>query len=160
MKKKYDKFEEVILAFSLAATVIIIFLQVVARKVFNTSLSWSEELARYIFIWQCWLGVSLAYRNNSHIRLDMLIEKLKGKNRNIAEIFIQLIMLFFNILLIKIGIEYMQNAMRLNSTGTVIQIPMSLVILSLPFSSFIVSLRILSSIKDEIIQIKNKELND
>lgn len=153
IKKIYDKIEEISLAFSLVVTVIVIFMQVVARKVFNTSLSWSEELARYIFIWQCWLGVSLAYKNNSHIRLDMLIDRLKGKKRSIAELFVLLIMLVFNIFLIKIGIEYMQSAMKLHTTGTVIKVPMAFVILSLPFSSFIVSLRILGSMKFELEKI-------
>lgn len=160
IKKWYDKLEENILAISLAFTVIIIFMQVIARKVFNTSLSWSEELARYIFIWQCWLGVSLAYKNNSHIRLDMIIEKLRGKKRAIAEIIVLLITLVFNIFLIKVGIEYMKSAMQLSSSGTVIKIPMYLVFLSLPFSSFIVSLRIMGLIKSEVKKIKGKELDE
>lgn len=47
----YDKLEEYLLCGSLVFTTLVVFLQVIMRKVFNNSLTWSEELTRYIFIW-------------------------------------------------------------------------------------------------------------
>ena len=55
-----EKLEEYFLVISMIAMVVIIFLQVVMRYVFNNSLTWSEEIARYIFLWQIWIGVSYA----------------------------------------------------------------------------------------------------
>ena len=51
----YNKLEEWLLVGSLAFSVILLFIQVIMRSVFNSSLSWSEELARYIFIWQIYI---------------------------------------------------------------------------------------------------------
>ena len=50
LKKCWDHFEETILVYSYLLVVPLLFVQVVSRYVFNHSLSWSEELARYIFI--------------------------------------------------------------------------------------------------------------
>ena len=49
---------------------LIIFIQVVARYVFQNSLSWSEELARYIFIWLVYLGISYGCQMRKHIKID------------------------------------------------------------------------------------------
>ena len=48
----YNKFEEYLLVISLAVTVTLIFYQVIMRFIFNDAPSWTEEVTRYIFIWQ------------------------------------------------------------------------------------------------------------
>ena len=55
----WNKIEEYFLVYSLILMVALVFIQVIMRYIFNNSLSWSEELVRYIFIWQIWLGASL-----------------------------------------------------------------------------------------------------
>ena len=76
--KKFNKFEEIVLVSSLVLNVIIIFMQVIMRYFFNTSLTWSEELSRYIFIWQVWLGSSIAFVDNQHIRVDLIFSIFKS----------------------------------------------------------------------------------
>ena len=71
----YDAFEEKFLMLQLAIAVTVIFIQVVMRYIFNSSLSWSEELARYLYIWQGWLGISFVERKKAHIAIDTLKEK-------------------------------------------------------------------------------------
>lgn len=56
----YNNLEEYLLVVSLVINVLLVFLQVIMRTVFKNSLTWSEELSRYIFIWQIWLGASIA----------------------------------------------------------------------------------------------------
>jgi len=38
---------------------ILVFIQVVMRYVFSNSLSWSEEMARFIFLWLSWIGAAM-----------------------------------------------------------------------------------------------------
>lgn len=45
-------------------------LQVVARYVFNHPFSWTEEFARFAFIWMSYLSAWLAWRHRAHIALD------------------------------------------------------------------------------------------
>ena len=53
-----ENLEEVLLVIALAAMAVIMGIQVIARYIFGASLSWSEELTRYIFIWAGFLSVS------------------------------------------------------------------------------------------------------
>ncbi len=49
---------------------LVIFAQVVFRYALNNSLSWSEELARFIFIWLIYLGVSYGCKQMKHLKID------------------------------------------------------------------------------------------
>lgn len=51
-------------------------LQIAARYLFGTSLSWSEELLRYLHIWLVFLAIPLAYRYQRHISLSLLRDRL------------------------------------------------------------------------------------
>lgn len=107
MKKflqKYDKFEEYLLIGSLVFNVLLIFSQIFMRTIFNYSLSWTEELSRYIFIWQTWLGTSIALKYKQHIRVEILINIFKkAKNKKILEISVNLIWIAFSIFLLYAG---------------------------------------------------------
>ncbi len=69
LKKMYDRLEEGLIAALIAATTLIIFYQVVMRYVFHDSPAWSEEIARFMFVWESWLGVSLAQNMENISRL-------------------------------------------------------------------------------------------
>ena len=74
-----EKFEEVVSIGLLATMVVIVFFQVVMRYVFQASLSWSEELARYLFLWLIWMGAAWATKLRCHISIDALVMRLKGR---------------------------------------------------------------------------------
>ena len=46
------------------------------RYFFGNAIKWSEELARYIFLWQIWLGASYGVKKSKHIRIDIIFNKL------------------------------------------------------------------------------------
>lgn len=93
MKKKlhlltvYNHLEELILVCMFAVMVIVIFVQVIMRFVFNNSLSWSEALARLLFVWLTWLGVSIGAREGEHIKITAITEKLPRKVAQIVNHF-------------------------------------------------------------------------
>ena len=61
MLKKIDEhLEDILLVTLLSLMSLIIFVQVIMRYLMRNSLSWSEELARYLFIWSIYLAVSYA----------------------------------------------------------------------------------------------------
>jgi len=56
--------------------VIIVFINVVARYVFNSSIVESEEIARYCFIWASLIGAVLALEKGEHISVDFVVKML------------------------------------------------------------------------------------
>ena len=77
-------------------------LQVFTRFVLNSSLSWTEELARYTFIWANMLGAILCTKNKSNATVSVITDSISHKNQiilrkivNILSILIGLILLFY-----------------------------------------------------------------
>lgn len=65
----------------LAGTVLLTFVQVILRYVFNAPLTWSEEAGRYLFVWSVFLGTAVAYGRNEHLRVTTLVELLPDRAR-------------------------------------------------------------------------------
>ena len=79
VKKFLDNFEEYFCVWTMAIMTILVFIQVVMRYVFSNSLSWSEELARFIFLWLSWIGASYAVKERSHFRVEMFANMINGQ---------------------------------------------------------------------------------
>ena len=60
----------------LAATVLLSFIQVIARYILLISTPWTEELARLFFVWAVFLGAAIGVKRNLHTRVDFLFVRL------------------------------------------------------------------------------------
>jgi len=145
----YDKTEEVILVISLAVTVILIFAQILMRWLFNNSITWSEELARYIFIWQIWLGTSIGFKDDKHIRITIVRDKLKEKGQAVYDIIARFILLVFCVFIIVFGMKMVEQLVNTNYLSAALRMPMYWVYMALPFSSLIVCLRIIAKMVND-----------
>lgn len=67
---------EALLAACLAVMVVLVFGNVVLRYGFNSGITVSEEVSRWLFIWITFLGAVVALRENSHLGVDMVVSKL------------------------------------------------------------------------------------
>lgn len=59
--------------------VFFVFLNVVLRTFFNSGLTWSEELARYLFVYVTYIGAVSAMRSNAHMSVDTLLSRVSAK---------------------------------------------------------------------------------
>lgn len=50
-----------------------ILIQIFFRYVLSSPLTWTDEAARYSFIWAVFLGASFAVRKNEHVLMEVLI---------------------------------------------------------------------------------------
>ena len=57
------------------------FVQVILRYVFDSPLTWSEELARYLMIWCAFLGWVIASRHDSHLAMTFVLDKAPRRTR-------------------------------------------------------------------------------
>lgn len=53
-----------------------IFTNVVLRYVFNSGITWAEEISRFLFIWLIFLGGIGALKDNNHLGFTSLVQKL------------------------------------------------------------------------------------
>ena len=83
----------------------VIFIQIIMRYVFNSSLSWSEELAAYIMMYKTWVGASYGVKLNMHLRVTVIVDLLKGKLRDIAYIIIDVVWMIFSAYMVVMGIR-------------------------------------------------------
>ena len=73
MSKNFlDKVEGVVSSACLGGMALIIAVQVFQRYVLQSSLDWSEELARYLFIWSVYVGCSYATQKDRHLEVTIL----------------------------------------------------------------------------------------
>lgn len=67
-----EHIEEMLGTILLGAVTILIVLGVFCRYVLNSSLPWSDELARYCFVWSVFVGMGLAVKKDSNMKIDIL----------------------------------------------------------------------------------------
>lgn len=154
IRKILDHLEENILIASYLVVIPILTAQVISRYVLGHSLSWSEELARYIFIWQIWLGSSYCVQKNRHIRIDIFTHKLPRGAKNVFETFVAIVSIAFLIFLTFKGIKIIQMVSRMGQTSAALKLPMSYVYACIPVSCILMMIRYIEHI---IKMFRNEE---
>ena len=59
-----ERLEEIFLVVLMVAAVVIVAIQIVSRKITETPVPWSEEIARYLFLWLTWVGAAFATKEH------------------------------------------------------------------------------------------------
>lgn len=151
-----EHLEESILIILSAFTVIIIFLQVVMRYVFGNSLSWSEEIARYAFIWMIYMGISLGVKRDKHLRVDAISMMFKEKGKIVLEIIVGLCFLVFAAIITYFSFDIVFKVTR---ESAALQIPMQYVYLAPAVGMVLTVIRLIQKIVKEINKLKYGPLN-
>lgn len=95
-----DKLVMWLMASCFGGMTVIIFAQVIYRYVLKSPLAWSEEIARYLFVWVSFIGSFVAARRKQHIGVELLVGKTRGTMRKVLEAFAHLITaVFFGVIL-------------------------------------------------------------
>lgn len=120
---------------------LILFAQVVARYL-GHSLSWSEEVGRYLLVAITFLGATVAYKRAHFIGLAGFGAKFGPAIEQLIVRLLQLLTLACFGLITWFGAKYTLNAWE--QTSTAVQMPMSLPISVVPLSGAIFLLHILA----------------
>ncbi len=97
------------IALLFGATILIVTAQVVFRYVLNSSLTWTEELSRYLFTWMIFLGAALALRDGSHIRIELLVERLPRRAVAVLHIVTEAVILVFLVVMVVLGFDLVRR---------------------------------------------------
>lgn len=128
---------EVCVAGLMLMLVALVFAQVVVRYMTYQPLAWSEEAARYIFIWLCLLGAVVAAQRGQHFVVDYAQRALPARWYRITATVTQLIAVGFYGLLAFTGFRMLQVVSLQQSPS--LEIPMSLPYLAIPAGALLLS---------------------
>lgn len=156
--------EEVLLILFSTIMVVVIFLQVVMRQ-FDNSLSWSEELARYSFIWLVYIGISYGVKKDRHIKVDVALLLLKEKGKIILTIIANLLFIVFAIFVIRYGYDIANQLLNFGQKSPANQIPMGLVYMATPVGMGLTLIRLIQNLIKHIKALRGdtaaiKEINE
>ena len=96
----YFKLLKVLIALFLAIMVVLVFGNVVLRYAFNSGITVSEEVSRWLFVWLTFLGAIVALREHGHLGVDVLVRRLPNAGKKVCLIVSQILMLYVTWLLL------------------------------------------------------------
>ncbi|HAS8263246.1 TPA: TRAP transporter small permease [Vibrio vulnificus] len=114
-------------------------LQIFSRYLFNTSIVWTEELSRWLYIYVVMLGASEAVAKREHITVDLLPNMLGEKGRALLFISIDLIYFLACLYLVKLGYKSTLRMHRLEAIT--MDVPVSTVYVIIPVGFALMALR-------------------
>src|ERR1700751_3399548 len=85
---------ESVIALCLAIMVVLVFGNVVLRYGFNSSITVSEEVSRWLFVWITFMGAVVALREHTHLGTDVLVSRLPPLGKKICFAIAHLTMLY------------------------------------------------------------------
>lgn len=151
-----EHLEEVLIGIFSLIMVVVIALQIFMRYVMDNSLSWSEELARYCFIWLVYLGISLAVKKGRHMSVEILLVVLKGKAKIILNIISNLLFLSFALFAVFYGYEISVKLLTWGQSSPALNLPVGLVYLATPVGMGLTAIRLLQQIIDQVKALSKK----
>jgi TRAP-type C4-dicarboxylate transport system permease small subunit len=153
-----DHLEESLLVLLLATMSLLIGAQIFMRYVMGASLTWSEELARYCFIWATHVGVAYAVRKHMNISVTLGADMLPDRYRGYLNILAYVIFGVFAALVVKEGFFLMQKIFGFGQKSSSLGIPMGFVYMAPVVGFSLVLLRLLQAIRGEIVKIRKGEM--
>lgn len=154
IKKLDEKFEEVILVVLLILMTVILGVQIIARYVFGNSLSWSEELVRYLFIWSAFLGVPYCIKKEASLKVEQFFNMFPKAVREKILMFDKVIMILLFIVLTIFAFTVVKTSFINGQKSPALRLPMWTVQSSVMVGSLLSLVRLAQKL---VYNIKNKE---
>jgi TRAP-type C4-dicarboxylate transport system permease small subunit len=136
-----DKTLRIGLAILMTAMVASVVWQVLSRYLFVVPAAWTEELARFLLIWIGMLGAAYAYRQGSHLGIDLLANKLAKRGRRRLHSIVHIVCLLFaaSVLLVGGGL-LMSMTWELKQYSAAMGLPIAYVYSVIPASGVLICL--------------------
>ena len=139
LKSTLDRSIQVIIAVLMGVMVLNVTWQVFSRYVLGDPSSFTDELARYSMIWLGLLGAAYVSGKQGHLAIDVLVEKVKGKNLFYLQLFIHGMVIFFGaVIMVGGGTNLVYISQLLQQKSATLQVPLSLVYAMVPISGVLV----------------------
>jgi TRAP-type C4-dicarboxylate transport system permease small subunit len=113
------------IAISLAFMSLLVFGNVVLRYGFNSGITWSEEMARFLFIWLVFLGAIAAMKDNQHLGVDMLLKRVPPVVRRAMQLLGAFLILY--VLWLVLDGSWKMTMLNINSHAPATNLPLAFI---------------------------------
>lgn len=116
-----------------ALLVVLVTWQVFTRLVLSDPSVWTEEAARYVFIWLSLIGISIATGERADVAIDFFVQKAPVAMQRVLEIVAYLSTLTFAVVVMIWG-GYLNSAMTWTQRNPVLPITAGVLYLAVPIA--------------------------
>lgn len=159
-EKIINRIEEWLSVAVLVVILVVLSYQVILRFVFHNTNSWSEELARYMFVWLVYLSAAYAIYKNAHIKIDAAINIFPKKIRPFLPIVGEVIFLVYAVAITIYSTDYCMDLLASHQISMGLHITMGYMYAAIPVGHALMSLRLIQLIVREIKQLKQLKAKD
>lgn len=155
IKTKLVRFLSVILGILFVFMTFLVIYQVVSRYVFNSPLTFTEDLLGYSFVWLTLIGTTILFSNKEHMNIDFIVDKFPKNVRASIDILIDLLVIVVAIgIFIYGGFKVIQiGGLQMSPT---LNIPLSYVYSILPITGVLLIIICLCNVYEKIISFKER----
>lgn len=157
LKLVWQNFERWISIFLIAFLAIILFVEVLSRYIFYTSVGWIGELSGYVFVWFIYLSISHVTGKNTHIRVQLLDFILPPRWIQRVDFCMNLLWLAFNVLMTWYGVQLVVSVIKFPFRSTILDISMAIPYSIIPLAFGLMTIRLgIITYRDAVKQFKGK----
>jgi TRAP-type C4-dicarboxylate transport system permease small subunit len=120
---------------------VIVFAQIFFRYLFNIPLGWSEELARFAFVWVSFMGASALMRVKEHINVTVFIDFMPARLKAACVLMANLCAMICVYFFLVGGVELTRN--EWGQLAPALQIPMGWVYIAIPIAATLMGIWVL-----------------
>lgn len=127
-------------------SVVMIGVQVFSRVIFSYSFSWAEESVRYSIIWMVFIGGSIAFRENLHIKVDVIKEVVPSRFHIYINTLASILCLMLCFMLMWYGVKLASQMQAFGQSSPALEAPMYIFYLSIPIGASFMLIRLFESL--------------
>ena len=109
LKKIIKNLDAVVTCVTLSICVVLVNANVLMRYFFHSPIQWSEEVVTSLFVWTVFIGSAYAYRNHSHLGVDIVVNMLPGKVKKVVSLVMAVLELLVLLMLTVISAQYVYH---------------------------------------------------
>jgi TRAP-type transport system small permease protein len=132
---------EILVQVLLAVMVVVVFTQVIFRFFIQQPISWSEEVARYVFVGIIWMGAAAVVREDAHPGMDLLMRSLPPVWQRGIQLLVNLMVVATLVTVAVTGFRLAYGNMTQPSPA--MELPMGIPYAAIPLSAAIMLLNVI-----------------
>lgn len=144
----------------ISAGVALAFVNVVARYVFDASLTWAAELTVFFFLWSVFFGAAYCFNKDAHISVSILLDILPSSIAKGFLIISHIITIVYLLAVSYYGYEYLLEVIELEEMSIDLEIPMWIPYLVIPVSFAFGAFRVSEKLYQIVITPHNKVVQE